>query len=73
MIPGLGPVLAAGPVVGWIVAGLEGAVEVGALGAVGGELFSIGISKNSIVKSTMARTFKSASGLKISRQEMLWN
>src|SRR5271163_2942690 len=33
MIPGLGPILAAGPVVAWIVAGLEGAVEVGALGA----------------------------------------
>jgi len=47
MIPGLGPILAAGPVVAWIVAGLEGAVEVGALGA---GLYSIGIPKNSIVK-----------------------
>ena len=50
MIPGFGPVLAAGPVVAWIVAGLEGAVEVGAMGAVGAGLFSIGIPKNSIVK-----------------------
>jgi hypothetical protein len=50
MIPGFGPVLAAGPVVAWIVAGLEGAVEVGALGAVGAGLFSIGIPKNSIVR-----------------------
>jgi uncharacterized membrane protein len=50
MIPGIGPVLAAGPVVAWIVAGLEGAVEVGALGALGAGLFSIGIPKNSIVK-----------------------
>jgi uncharacterized membrane protein len=50
MIPGLGPILAAGPVVAWIVAGLEGAVEVGALGALGAGLFSIGIPKNSIVK-----------------------
>ena len=33
MIPGLGPILVAGPLVAWIVAGLEGAVEVGALGA----------------------------------------
>src|ERR1700683_2113118 len=49
-IPGIGPVLAAGPVVAWIVAGLEGAVEVGALGALGAGLFSIGIPKNSIVK-----------------------
>ena len=38
MIPGLGPILAAGPVVGWIVAALEGAVEVGALSAVGAGL-----------------------------------
>jgi hypothetical protein len=32
------------------VAGLEGAVEVGALGALGAGLFSIGIPKDSIVK-----------------------
>ncbi len=50
IIPGLGPILAAGPVVAWIVAGLEGAVEVGALGALGAGLFSIGIPKDSIVK-----------------------
>ncbi len=50
MIPGLGPILVAGPLVAWIVAGLEGAVEVGALGALGAGLFSIGIPKDSIVK-----------------------
>ena len=50
MIPGLGPILAAGPVVGWILAGLESAVEVGALSAVAAGLFSIGIPKDSIVK-----------------------
>jgi uncharacterized membrane protein len=50
MIPGLGPILAAGPVVAWIVAGLEGAVEVGALGALGAGLYSIGIPKDSIVE-----------------------
>ena len=50
MIPGLGPILAAGPVVAWIVAALEGALEVGALGALGAGLFSIGIPKDSIVK-----------------------
>jgi len=36
--------------VGWIVAGLEGAVEVGAMGALGAGLYSIGIPKDSIVK-----------------------
>ena len=50
MIPGLGPILAAGPVVAWIVAGLGGAVEVGALGALGAGLYSIGIPKDSILK-----------------------
>jgi hypothetical protein len=50
MIPGLGPILVAGPLVAWIVAGLEGAVEVGALGALGAGLVSIGIPKNSVVK-----------------------
>ena len=50
MIPGIGPILAAGPVVAWIVAALEGAVEVGALGALGAGLYSIGIPKDSIVK-----------------------
>ena len=50
MIPGLGPILAAGPVVAWIVAGLEGAVEVGALGALGAGLYSIGIPKDSVIE-----------------------
>jgi len=54
VIPGLGPILAAGPVVAWIVAALEGAVEVGVLGALGAGLYSIGIPKDSIVKYNAA-------------------
>src|SRR6202167_4663691 len=50
MIPGLGPILVAGPLVAWIVAGVEGAGEGGAVGVLGAGLFSIGIPKNSIVK-----------------------
>ncbi len=50
LIPGLGPILAAGPVVAWIVAGLEGAMAVGGLSALGAALYSIGIPKDSIVK-----------------------
>src|ERR1700733_7366856 len=50
VIPGLGPILVAGPLVAWIVAGLEGAVEVGALGVLGAGLYSIGIPSYSIVK-----------------------
>jgi uncharacterized membrane protein len=48
-IPGVGPVLVAGPLVAWIVAGLEGAVVVGGIGAIGGGLASIGIPKDSII------------------------
>jgi hypothetical protein len=50
IIPGLGPILAAGPVVAWIVAALENAVVVGGVSALGAGLFSIGIPKDSIVK-----------------------
>ena len=50
MIPGLGPILAAGPVVGWIVSALESAVVVGGLSAAGAGLYSVGIPKDSVVK-----------------------
>src|SRR5271166_6331406 len=49
-VPGIGPVLVGGPLVAWTVAGLEGAVVVGGLSAIGGGLYSIGIPKDSIVK-----------------------
>jgi uncharacterized membrane protein len=48
-IPGVGPVLVAGPLVAWIVGALEGAAVVGGLGAIGGGLCSIGIPKDSVV------------------------
>jgi uncharacterized membrane protein len=49
-IPGIGPVLVAGPLVAWIVGALEGAVVVGGLGAIGAGLYSIGIPKDSVVQ-----------------------
>ena len=49
-IPGIGPLLVAGPLVAWIVGALEGAVVVGGLSALGAGLYSIGIPKDSIVK-----------------------
>lgn len=49
LIPGIGPILAAGPLVVWIVGALEGAAVVGGLGALGAALFSIGIPKDSII------------------------
>ncbi len=50
IIPGLGPILAAGPVVGWIVGALESAAVVGGVSALGAGLFSMGIPKDSVVK-----------------------
>lgn len=50
MIPGIGPIVAAGPIIGWIVAALEGAVVVGGISAVGAGLYSIGIPENSVLK-----------------------
>jgi hypothetical protein len=50
IIPGVGSVILAGPIVASLVGGLEGAVVVGGLSALGGALFSIGIPKNSVLK-----------------------
>jgi hypothetical protein len=49
LIPGIGTLLAAGPLVATIVAGLEGAVAIGGLSALGAGLYSIGIPKDSII------------------------
>jgi uncharacterized membrane protein len=49
-IPGLGPILVAGPLVAWIIGALEGAVVVGGISALGAGLYSIGIPKDSIVQ-----------------------
>ena len=50
LIPGIGPLLVAGPLVSWIVGALEGAVVVGGLSAIGAALYSLGIPKNSILR-----------------------
>ena len=49
-IPGVGPLMLAGPLVGWLVGALEGAVVVGGTSALGAALFSIGIPKDSILQ-----------------------
>ncbi|WP_180539182.1 general stress protein [Nevskia soli] len=49
-IPGIGPILVAGPLVAWIVSGLEGAALVGGLSALGAGLFSLGIPKDSVLQ-----------------------
>ena len=49
-IPGVGPLLVAGPLVSWIIGALEGATVVGGLSALGAGLYSLGIPKDSILK-----------------------
>jgi len=50
MIPGIGPLVMAGPIVAWIAGALEGAVVVGGVSAIGAGLYSIGIPKKSILQ-----------------------
>jgi hypothetical protein len=50
MIPGVGPIVVAGPLVAWLVGALEGAAVVGGLSALGAALYSIGIPKDSVLK-----------------------
>jgi uncharacterized membrane protein len=50
LIPGIGPLLVAGPIVAWIVGALEGAVVVGGVSALGAGLYSIGIPTDSIIE-----------------------
>jgi uncharacterized membrane protein len=49
-VPGLGPLLVAGPLVAWIVGALEGAAVTAGLTVIGAGLYSIGIPKDSIVR-----------------------
>jgi len=54
VIPGIGPILVAGPLVAWIVGALEGAVLVGGLSAIGAGLYGAGIPKDSVVEYELA-------------------
>ncbi len=53
-IPGLGPVLVAGPLVAWIVGALEGAAVFGGLSAIGAGLYGMGIPKDSVLQYELA-------------------
>jgi hypothetical protein len=50
LVPGFGPLVVAGPMVGWIVGALGDAALLGGLSAIGAALFSVGIPKDSILK-----------------------
>jgi len=59
VIPGVGPIVVFGPLVGWIVGALEGAVVFGGLSALAAALVSIGIPKDSsIVYETALKSDK---------------
>lgn len=49
-VPGIGPMVVAGPIVSWILGALEGAVVVGGVSAIGAGLYSIGIPQKSILQ-----------------------
>jgi uncharacterized membrane protein len=48
-IPGIGPVLVAGPLLGWVLGALEGAVVTAGMTAIGAGLYSLGIPKDSVL------------------------
>ena len=50
VIPGIGPLLVAGPLLTWIIAAVEGAALVGGLSVIGAALVSIGIPADSILE-----------------------
>lgn len=50
IVPGIGPLLIAGPFVASLVGALEGAVAVGAGGVLGAALVGIGVPKDSIIQ-----------------------
>lgn len=58
-IPDFGPVLVAGPLVGWILTALEDAAVVGGLSPIGAALYGIGIPKDSVLNyETAVKTNK---------------
>ena len=61
LVPGVGPLLVAGPLVGWIVGALEGAVVAGGLSAIGAGLYSLASPKTAF--SSTRRPSRPASSL----------
>jgi uncharacterized membrane protein len=49
-VPGVGPLLIAGPLSASIVAGLESAIVIGGLSALGAALYSVGIPRDSVLQ-----------------------
>jgi len=54
VVPGIGPLFMAGPLVIWIIGALEGGAVVGGMSAFAAGLVSLGIPKNSSIEYEMA-------------------
>ena len=50
VVPGIGPIVVGGPIVGLMIGALQGAVVVGGVSVLGAALYGIGIPKDSILK-----------------------
>ncbi len=50
IIPGIGPVVVAGPMAAWLIGALEGAIFVGGVSALGAGLVSLGIPRDKVLK-----------------------
>jgi hypothetical protein len=50
IIPGVGPVVVAGPAASWIIGALEGAIFVGGVSVLGAALVSVGIPRDRVLK-----------------------
>jgi len=48
-VPGIGPVLVAGPLAGWLVAALNNAALFGDLSALGAALYNIGVARDTVL------------------------
>jgi hypothetical protein len=53
-VPGIGPVMAGGPIVGWLIEAFETSLFVGGLSALGAALISRGISEDQVHMSEQA-------------------
>jgi len=50
VVPGVGPILVAGPMGGWMVGALENQAVFGGLSALGAALYGLGIPKNAVLR-----------------------
>jgi hypothetical protein len=53
-IPGIGPVVVAGPVAGWIISAMEGSIFIGGLSALGAGLVTLGVPRRTVFKYEIA-------------------